>query len=406
MMFDVKTLMFFMSISALLMAGIITLADVRPGKRPVSGLHLWTLALLVQAGAWLVLVASNTLIPNGLAGPLALACVSLYWGLRYLALCRCAGDDGPRRLLPTLLASSLGIAIGAPSAEWLVGLHDLLFGTMAGACAVRVRRLSAYGHVQTRWVMSGVLVLLGFVLWLRAGELLLARRLWGQVEIWHTLLEQLCFLCGYASTIIVTTGLVLLARAGHEEHLQQLAGTDALTGLLNRRSFLSRAGQALRPQTPAAVLMLDLDHFKLINDSFGHPAGDAVLRTVSATLASGLRREDLLARFGGEEFAVLLPQTNARTALSIGERLRTAVMAQHAGAEIGGRRCTISIGIAAGSGDLPIDVLITEADRALYTAKREGRNRCVLVEVPVLVDGEPPQVAEPGKISSQAARLP
>ncbi len=103
---------------------------------------------------------------------------------------------------------------------------------------------------------------------------------------------------------------------------------------------------------------------------------------------------------------MLLPQTGARTALTISERLRTAVAAQHAGAELGGRRCTISIGIAAGSGDLPIDVLITEADRALYTAKREGRNRCVLVEVPALVDGESPQVPEPGKISSQAARLP
>lgn len=405
-MFDVKTLMFFMALSALLMAGVITLADQgRLPQRRLSGLHLWTLSLLVQAAGWLVLVASNTLIPGGFAGPLALGCVSLCWGLRILALARCAEHHVPHWLLPGLAGLSAGISLLSPVAEWLVGLHTLLFGVLAGDCARRVRRLPDHGHVRTQHVMALALVLLGAILCARSAELLVARALWRQVEIWRTVLEQASFLCGYASTVIVTIGLVLLARAGHEEHLQQLAGTDALTGLLNRRSFLSLAEQALRPQAPAAVLMLDLDHFKIINDSFGHPAGDVVLRTVSSTLASGLRRDDLLARFGGEEFAVLLPQTGARTALSIGERLRTAVAAQHAGAEVGGRRCTISIGIAAGSGELPIDVLITEADRALYMAKRDGRNRCVLVEVPALVDGEP-QAAAQGKSSSQAARLP
>lgn len=407
MMFDVKTLMFFMALSALLMAGVITLADQgRAPQRSLSGLQLWTLSLLVQAAGWFVLVASNSLIPAGFAGPLALGCVSLCWGLRLQALDRCAGRDGTLWRVPALVGGSAGISLLSPASEWLVGLHSLLYGLLACACARQVRRLPDHGHVTAQSIMALALLLLGGVLIARSAELLLARALWRQVEIWRTVLEQASFLSGYASTIIVTIGLVLLARAGHEEHLQRLAGTDALTGLLNRRSFLSRAGQALRPQTPAAVLMLDLDHFKIINDSFGHPVGDAVLRTVSATLASGLRREDLLARFGGEEFAALLPQTGARTALTIGERLRTAVAAQHAGAELGGRRCTISIGIAAGSGDLPIDVLITEADRALYTAKREGRNRCVLIEVPALVDGEPPQVPEPGKISSQAARLP
>ncbi|HMZ10684.1 MAG TPA: GGDEF domain-containing protein, partial [Plasticicumulans sp.] len=295
-MFDVKTLMFFMALSALLMAGVITLADQgRAPQRSLSGLQLWTLSLLVQAAGWFVLVASNSLIPAGFAGPLALGCVSLCWGLRLQALDRCAGRDGMHWRAPVLVGVSVGISLLSPASEWLVGLHSLLYGLLACACARQVRRLPDHGHVTAQSIMALALLLLGGVLIARSAELLLARALWRQVEIWRTVLEQASFLSGYASTIIVTIGLVLLARAGHEEHLQRLAGTDALTGLLNRRSFLSRAGQALRPQTPAAVLMLDLDHFKIINDSFGHPVGDAVLRTVSATLASGLRREDLLA---------------------------------------------------------------------------------------------------------------
>jgi diguanylate cyclase len=162
--------------------------------------------------------------------------------------------------------------------------------------------------------------------------------------------------------------------------LERLATHDSLTGLINRRQFElvveEELAQMRRYRTPSSLLVIDADGFKPINDHLGHPAGDRVLRELAALLRSRLRESDLLARWGGDEFLVLLPRTDEAGGAVIAEQLRAAVD-DHLGA--GAPRVTVSIGVAALD---PFDAIALEqayhrADQALYRAKQQGRNRVV-----------------------------
>jgi len=164
--------------------------------------------------------------------------------------------------------------------------------------------------------------------------------------------------------------------------LHQLATTDPLTGTLNRRSLIALAqmqAQAHGGHDSGAVIMVDIDHFKTINDAHGHPAGDEVLRTVSAVLRGSLRQGDLIGRYGGEEFMVVLPGARLNEAAMVAERLRRAVAATTFGAAGLGRAVTVSIGISPwhhASEDI-LDA-VGRADQGLYRAKAEGRD-CVRI---------------------------
>jgi diguanylate cyclase (GGDEF)-like protein len=165
-----------------------------------------------------------------------------------------------------------------------------------------------------------------------------------------------------------------------KQQLWLLATHDSLTGVWNRRGILEILQRELvrnvrRPEEPVSVLLIDVDHFKAINDTWGHAAGDRVLAEVAGQLADQVRTYDAVGRYGGEEFLVVLPGTDAYQAQAVGERLRRAVAS---GALLGGQiRVGVSIGVACSSplgGDTPADIL-GRADDALYRAKRQGRNR-------------------------------
>ncbi|WP_163865393.1 diguanylate cyclase [Myxococcus eversor] len=174
--------------------------------------------------------------------------------------------------------------------------------------------------------------------------------------------------------------------ARRREELLALSRTDALTGLFNRRCFEERLGdefaRSRRYQSPLSLVMLDIDHFKRINDTFGHPFGDQVLKAVAQTTRSRLREVDVLARYGGEEFIALLPETGTADALRVCERVREAIAelrVEHVGVD-GKRqevRLTASLGVATvPSADLESsEALLRAADAALYGAKGAGRNR-------------------------------
>jgi diguanylate cyclase (GGDEF)-like protein len=170
--------------------------------------------------------------------------------------------------------------------------------------------------------------------------------------------------------------------------LRDLADADTLTELLNRRAFMEFGKQAMeesrRVGETFAILMIDIDNFKRVNDSFGHGAGDVVIRTVANTVARMLRPSDKGARFGGEEFVAMLPKVALAEAQEIAERLRARVAAMPV--DMDGRELfmTISIGVAVcHAGDLSIQDLIERADVALYAAKRAGRNTVVLAPVEI-----------------------
>ena len=156
-----------------------------------------------------------------------------------------------------------------------------------------------------------------------------------------------------------------LRRAGT---FKDLAFRDPVTGLGNRRSFDDRIfDESAREHTQGgSLLMLDVDNFKTINDTYGHDAGDAVLRTIGEAISQSIRSHDFAARVGGDEFAVLLPRTGSEEAQTVGSRIREAVAAGE------GPRVTVSIGVAALSEDVRGSVLA--ADGALYEAKRSGRD--------------------------------
>ena len=186
---------------------------------------------------------------------------------------------------------------------------------------------------------------------------------------------------------IAETDLILAvtARARRFRALSSLVRQDSLTGLLNHISLKLRLESEIercrRSKTSLAFAMLDLDHFKQVNDTYGHPVGDQVIRTISQLLRSRLRKSDVVGRYGGEEFAVLMPDTDVGGATAIVENLR----AQFASIGlVGGQthyHCTFSAGIAFVPPATSMDALIEAADGALYEAKRAGRNRvCVAAE--------------------------
>ena len=195
----------------------------------------------------------------------------------------------------------------------------------------------------------------------------------------------------HTTTTIVITMIVMCAFAfgfslisnRQRKLLVRMATRDPLTGAGNRRHLDSKLKEVVnvhrRTGVTASIVILDLDHFKKVNDVYGHPAGDAVLVAVSRSVTSALRAEDIFARYGGEEFAVILRGIDLANAYHVGERIRVSTEAQRIGHQGQVIRVTISVGCASlACCEAPsAEALIATADRRLYAAKRGGRNRVV-----------------------------
>ncbi|MDH5205911.1 MAG: GGDEF domain-containing protein [Hylemonella sp.] len=178
----------------------------------------------------------------------------------------------------------------------------------------------------------------------------------------------------------LTVGLILLASESLHRELTHLVSHDSLTGALTRRALIRDCERELqrcrRHGYVMSVLMMDLDHFKRINDRHGHLVGDEVLQDFVAQVGRALRSSDRLGRFGGEEFVVLLPETPPQQALVVAERIRSRTHLVQPGGET---HCSVSIGVTTSHADAPDDMnaLLWRADKALYQAKAEGRDRVV-----------------------------
>ncbi len=171
-------------------------------------------------------------------------------------------------------------------------------------------------------------------------------------------------------------------RAQLFEQMEKMATTDGLTGLFNHRTFQSKADETLaharRYGRKCSLILTDIDHFKNVNDTYGHPIGDVVLKGVARIIREKARDTDLVARYGGEEFAVVMPETDARGAETIAERIREAVMAEVFQTETGPLKVTLSLGIATcPDHSTEKKALVDLADQCLYHAKRHGRNQTV-----------------------------
>ncbi|MDW5377250.1 diguanylate cyclase [Halomonas sp. HP20-15] len=183
-------------------------------------------------------------------------------------------------------------------------------------------------------------------------------------------------------------------RKSLEEQLRMVAERDALTGLNSRSHFMKRAKALLQrsrlEKVPFSLFMIDVDHFKSINDTWGHSHGDWVLSKVSEVCAHALRPTDVIGRFGGEEFVVALPDTGPDDALIVAERLKTKVAELPLKEEMSEMCLSVTIGIAiAHSEEVDLQALISRADQSLYVGKRDGRNRVVISRQGMETDDQP-----------------
>jgi diguanylate cyclase (GGDEF)-like protein len=205
--------------------------------------------------------------------------------------------------------------------------------------------------------------------------------LWQLIDSSHSLCRNLLH---FLSDRLRSGNHFVAISQSREKEQERAANMDALTGVHNRR-WLQEALATLkaeedRDKLPLAVLMLDVDHFKTFNDTYGHKAGDLVLQMVARTIRRSLRPSDMLARYGGEEFVVILPTTPVKQAMAVAERLRCAVASSETSVEQGQALppVTISIGVAALADMAKLEQAFETADKALYEAKRLGRDRVEL----------------------------
>lgn len=255
----------------------------------------------------------------------------------------------------------------------------LLFtGAMAVVVVAHARLLLRHGEGFAPRFTAYVLALQAVVLVARA-----ASTLW--VDSAHSnrfgpSLIQTTYIAAYSfSVLLVSIGVLLMASERVRAQLEYLATHDSLTGALARRAILQRCDEEMlrwqRYQNVFSVLLLDIDHFKKINDQYGHLVGDRVLVEFAAIATAKLRAADRLGRYGGEEFVVLLPQTDGQAAFAVAERIRQGLLAMPQGLPA----CTTSIGIATVvPGQASFHELLARADAALYRAKDQGRNTSVV----------------------------
>ena len=266
-------------------------------------------------------------------------------------------------------ASALRMTIGAG----IVAVYAAL--TAAELWSDRRRAL------QKRWPAIVVPVLHGFVLMLPIllGDLLHAHDATFSGSIWVTVFSIELVLYAVGTVFVI---FMLVSDRAVTAH-KTAASMDPLTGMFNRRGFAEACSRVIDREAnagrPVTVMIFDIDHFKSINDRFGHPAGDEILKLFAAVVVNGLRITDLSGRIGGEEFAALLP-CSLEEGVVVAERVREAFEGSGIVDETGPVDTTVSIGVAGGPAGTELEVLLAAADTALYQAKRGGRNRVEAAE--------------------------
>ncbi len=327
---------------------------------------IWLVATVLFSGRGvfpdlLSLVAANTL--------LLLGTTAYYIGCR-----RFLGHDGGWRLWGTVAA------LAALLFTWLTYVHPsypLRLGSftaiMICVYAANLRFLLRHGgkRLPVRLVQVVLLLHIG-VLMVRLTSALVGK---AGNDLMEPSLYQTLYVGAYVLTVLMLSiGAVLMATDRLTAELQHLATHDALTHTLNRRALLERFEDELarsqRTGRGPAIMMLDLDHFKTVNDTLGHQHGDAVLVHFVQRAQAVLRRGDRLGRYGGEEFMVLLPETGTQDAQTVAQRIHAAATSGHT------LDCRLSIGLTTwhGPGDT-LDTMLARADKALYQAKEQGRNQ-------------------------------
>jgi diguanylate cyclase (GGDEF)-like protein len=276
------------------------------------------------------------------------------------------------------VATAMTLAPNAAAAHLTIGAGIVAVYAALTAAELWTERRRA---LQKRWPSVAVPVLHGFVLMLPIllGDLLHPSDRSFNGSIWVTVFQIELILYAIGSVFLI---FMLVSERTVTAH-KAAASTDPLTGMFNRRGFSEACARIIEREAlagrPVTALIFDIDHFKSINDRFGHPAGDEILKLFSAVVVNNLRISDLSGRIGGEEFAALLP-CPLEEGVMVAERVREAFQASGIVCDEGPVETTVSIGAAGGPAGTELEVLLAAADTALYQAKRGGRNRVAAAE--------------------------
>jgi diguanylate cyclase (GGDEF)-like protein len=354
-----------------------------------AALTTWGWSRQMQAAGWLLLaIGASGVVPERLALPVAYALVIAGVAWEAGALWERAGGRRWRSVTTPALALALAAFL---LCYWIdeIGLRALAASLILGAFY-----LSGAAALARGWRAASMLhrflalatALLALVVGARGGLVLLAPSGWGWMS--NDMLRQLYSGALYLLMLLGGFGWLLLGREGLQDELARLEVVDPLLDCANRRGFFLALAPwmalARRPGPPTALVLLDLDQFKRVNDSYGHPAGDVVLRTLVDACKRQLRESDQLGRLVGVEFAILLPRTSLEDAAMVAERMRAAIAATPVKAERALISLSASFGVTTIRADDSSVTLLARADEALRAAKGGGRNRVALAPLPAV----------------------
>jgi diguanylate cyclase (GGDEF)-like protein len=381
---DTRTIMVMFSILNLMFAGLLELAGLRAGN--ILGIRHWAFAnLCFGLGLGLAYFVNIHTPWHNWAIVFGATLVAAGIGLQFTGIQAFKGGRSDWRItsffVVVVFFQSLWLAVLHPDISARSIANSILFAMGNAACARALFIGSehplkiAYGFTGMSFaILVMVLLIRAMVIWSTPS---------GTYGLYENIpLNSLSFFIGNIVQLCVTCGFILMLNYRLIADIQKTASRDVLTGAFSRRRLEEEADRqwahCSRTGDTLAIMMIDVDYFKSVNDTYGHPAGDEVLRRLALVAQSSIRADDFLARYGGEEFCILLPSTTEEDALLLAERLRGIYAA--ATIEFGGNsmKSTISIGVADSThAGLEFSSLVTAADQALYRAKQEGRNRVV-----------------------------
>ena len=383
MTLDARALVLFATLMGLVLAAALYLLS--KGLPPsVRGVRAWALGFALQAGGAL-LVGLRSIYPDVALIPLGNTLIVVGHICQYVAVKQFLGEGirrwplwllGTAVFVSTLFFTYASNSFPARTVIITIGSIIALVATARALFRGASRELIAARYTALLLLGTALILALRGAYTVASGTAL------------NTLfagdLVQFAYVSAYL-ILGVLSGLtfVLLVAERLRLELERMATLDSLTGIYNRRTFtdlvereLARAGRA---GSSVALIVIDLDHFKMVNDRYGHVAGDAVLKSFVATANAALRKQDLLGRYGGEEFCVVLPGASPPEAVLIAQRLRESVEAHPVHVADRPIHYTISAGVAhSNRAGLDLDSLVRDADEALYRAKNRGRNQVSL----------------------------
>jgi diguanylate cyclase (GGDEF)-like protein len=374
---DIKTLVLALALGNLSLCAALFFFEYE--SRRQLRLSTWAVAKQCQAVAWLLLYLRGV-IPDLLAIPVANSLLFAGMALDAAALWELAGRPAWRRyLLPALVPSVLAFCAAYfldLGANLRIALASLLVAGFFLAGTAALARAWRNGSALRRYLVVSMLAL---TVALAGRGLLTAGAPEGLGWLSPLLVQWLGIGALYLMMLTNAFGYLLLSREQLQGELARLEVIDPLTDVPNRRGFYQALtpwmALARRPGMPTALIVLNLDHFKRVNDDYGHPVGDAVLKTMVEVCRKQLRDSDLMGRLGGAEFAVQLPRTSQEDAVMVAERIRDAVQAMPVKTERAIINLTASLGVTVIRAEDSTVSLFKRADEALQQAKREGRNR-------------------------------